>query len=587
MEAGVATRRGLWIALAVVLLIRIPFLNQAIQGDDHTYLAEAAHALIEPLHPAHTMYVYQGVPVDLRGHPHPPLDAWVLAGLIAIFGGVKEIPFHAAYIVFSLIAAWAMWSLARRFSPQPLWATLLFLAAPVFVINGTSLETDLPFVAFWLAAIALFVSGRIAASCLAMALATMTAYQAVLLTPILGVYVWLFHRRDRARWAAVVVPPVVVVEWQLFERVSTGALPAAVLTGYLGIYETLEKKLMSAAGLTIHFWFLIFPLLIPGALVLAWRKRRDRDTQFLLGWIAIFFGGALAIFFAGSARYLLPMVAPVALLASRLRARWLAIGFALQMALALGLAAANYQHWDAYRQFALSQRPLTASHRLWIDGEWGLRYYFEKDGGLPLLRTQRLRPDDVVVSAALGHSVEVRAPKVTIAAVEVRPSVPLRIFGLESHSGYSTVGQGFWPFGIGAGLVDRVRADRIVERHPTLEYLSTSAPEAAEQIAIGIDADHWMHKTAEVALKSPAEAKPLRVEFYISPAAAARRMTLRLDGREVASQSYPGPGAYVLASAPVRPAGPTAAVQLEVDRTFSPPGDLRDLGVVVTAVGFK
>ena len=73
-----------------------------------------------------------------------------------LFGDVKEIPFHAAYIVFSLIAVWAMWSLACRFSERPLWATLLFIAVPAFVVNGGSLEADLPFLAFWMASIALF-----------------------------------------------------------------------------------------------------------------------------------------------------------------------------------------------------------------------------------------------------------------------------------------------------------------------------------------------------------------------------------------------------------------------------------------------
>jgi len=38
----------------LVLLIRLPFLNQAIQGDDHIYLTEASHALIDPLHPDNT-----------------------------------------------------------------------------------------------------------------------------------------------------------------------------------------------------------------------------------------------------------------------------------------------------------------------------------------------------------------------------------------------------------------------------------------------------------------------------------------------------------------------------------------------------
>src|SRR5262245_51903478 len=141
MEAGIEKRgnRGLWAALAVVLLIRVPFLNQAIQGDEDTYLKEASHALVDPLHPARTTYIFRGEPVDLRGHSHPPLNAWILAGLIAVTGGVREIPFHTAYMMFSLIAAAAMWSLAKRFSPRPLWATLLFLAVPAFVVNGNSL----------------------------------------------------------------------------------------------------------------------------------------------------------------------------------------------------------------------------------------------------------------------------------------------------------------------------------------------------------------------------------------------------------------------------------------------------------------
>ena len=136
------------IIVAVVLLIRLPFLNQAIQGDDVYYLAGAEHAQIDPLHPKDVRYVFLGDPVDLRGFPHPPFNDWFLGLLLAIAGDVREVPFHAAYILFSLIAALAMWSLARRFSPHPLWATLLFLAVPAFVINGNSFESDLPFLAF-------------------------------------------------------------------------------------------------------------------------------------------------------------------------------------------------------------------------------------------------------------------------------------------------------------------------------------------------------------------------------------------------------------------------------------------------------
>ena len=63
----------LLLALAVVLLLRAAFLNQAIQGDDVYYLAGAEHAQIEPAHPNHVRYMYLGNLVDMRGHPHPPL----------------------------------------------------------------------------------------------------------------------------------------------------------------------------------------------------------------------------------------------------------------------------------------------------------------------------------------------------------------------------------------------------------------------------------------------------------------------------------------------------------------------------------
>ena len=150
-------RRQLILVALVVLALRLPFLNQAFQGDDILYLTEAAHAQIEPLHPKHTTYVFMGRDIDMRGQSHPPLNAWFLALLIAAGKGVSEIPFHAAYILFSLIAAFSALALARRFSPHPLLATLLFCATPAFVINGTSLEADLPFVALWLLSTALYI----------------------------------------------------------------------------------------------------------------------------------------------------------------------------------------------------------------------------------------------------------------------------------------------------------------------------------------------------------------------------------------------------------------------------------------------
>jgi hypothetical protein len=588
MEAGVGKRAPL-LLLGLVLLLRLPFLNQAVQGDDNIYLTEAAHAQIEPLHPSNTTYTFMGEQVDLRGHSHPPLNAWVLAGLIAIFGEVREPPFHAAYLAFSLLAMWGMWRLAKRFSPQPLWAALLFAAVPAFVINGNSLETDLPFLAFWVAAVALFVEGRLAWASAAMALAAMTAYQAVVLTPILALYCWLYLRNRRAAWLATLTPVLTVLLWQGFVRFSTGALPAAVLGGYFAKYgfQALGKKAASALMLGIHGWFLVFPALVPAAAAQAWRKRRDPDTLFLLGWIGIFFTGAVAIFFAGSARYLLPVAAPVALLASRLPRRWVAGGFAAQMALSVGLAVVNYQHWDACRAFAASLRPKTENQRVWVNAELGLRHYLGDAGALGLRKDQRLRPGDVVVSSQLEGSVAVNEPAGLLASMEIRPALPLRLIGLETRSGYSDVTRGFLPFGVEGGVIDRLRAVRIADRNPALEFVVPKDPGAASHVIVGIYPDGWMAGRGEVALKNPLEPRLLRATFYLPEQAPARSVKLFLDGREVASRTVPGAGTHTIeAPVPLRGSGAVAVVALEVDRTYFVPPDRRELGVVLTGIGF-
>ena len=144
--------------------------------------------------------MFSGDMVDMRGHSHGPGNPWILAILLAAMGDVREAPFHLAYTLFSIVAALAMWSLARRFCERPFAATLLFIAVPAFVVNGNSFEADLPFLAFWMASVALFVKAvdedsiaALAGSAIAGAFAGLTAYQAVLLTPVLAVY--LFQRR--------------------------------------------------------------------------------------------------------------------------------------------------------------------------------------------------------------------------------------------------------------------------------------------------------------------------------------------------------------------------------------------------------
>ncbi len=616
--------------IALVILLRLPFLNQAIQGDDVYYLYGAQHAQIDPLHPLNTRYMFQGEMVDMRGHSHGPVNAWILGILLAAVGDVREVPFHLSYILFSIIAALAMLSLARRFCERPITATLLFLAVPAFVVNGNSFEADLPFLAFWMASIALFVKAvdddsmlALAGSAIAGALAGLTAYQAVLLTPVLAVYVFRQRRTWYPAWIVILAAPLAIAAWQLWEWSTRGALPAAVLLGYMGRFETKTNVLRSGAALVVHSAWIVSPLLVIaafwpkhrwrlllaaaatlaaalydvnplfwlsigcGVLVLTWLIKEAPHRDFLAAWAVIFFVGALLIFFAGSARYLLPIAAPVAILAARTSApRWLYAGFALQMILSLALATANYQHWDGYRQFAKTLAPTAAEHRVWVDAEWGLRYYLESEGALPLLRDQVVQPGETIASAALSHSATVNAARAQVSAADIAPSVPLRLISLSHRSAYSSAAGGLLPFEISRGPADRVRADTVVDRKPVLSYFDPKDPQAPAHILSGLFPDGWMSERASVLLKTAEKGSSVEVVFFIPLNAPARHVQLLVDGELLAGETFPGPGRYKLA-APLHLSNPTATVTVAVDKTFSAPGDRRHLGIVITGLGFR
>ncbi len=510
----------------------------------------------------------------------------------------------------------------------PLAATLLFLATPSFVVNGNSLEADLPFLAFWLASIALFVHGRLALSVLAMVLAALAAYQAVVMIPILWVYLWLHRREWRAGWIVSLTPAVTLLAWQAFEHASTGELPAAVLAGFFQTYglQSIERKLANAAALTAHLGWLVFPLLALVAfrsrwlLVIAagaaaafldphplfWLSFAGgisllacrAGPAFLRGWILLFFAAALVLFFAGSARYLLPIAAPVALLASvRLAQRpaWLYAAFGVQLLVGLSLAVVNYQHWDGYRQFARSLAREAATRRVWINGEWGLRYYLESEGGLPLLRGQAVQPGDIVVWSRLAYPVPFTTGGGALAPLrerEIRAALPFRLIALGARSAYSTASFGLRPFDLVRGPIDVVRADAVIERPPALEYLPMNAPEAEQQIVSGIyqleeKRFRWMGARGTVLLKRPAQPAPLHVVLYIPDQAPARRVSVTIDGAPAVTQTFAGPGAHTLIGPPVTVAGPSATVTITVDKTFSVPGDHRELGVILSEVGFR
>jgi hypothetical protein len=635
--------RSLILCLLFTLVLRVAFLNQAIQGDDVYYLAGAEHAQVDPLHPHHARYAFEGRMVDMRGHPHPPLNSWILAGLLAIFGDVYEVWFHAVYALFSLLAVGAAWWMARRFHAPPISA-LLVAVMPAFVISGTSLEADLPLLAFLMCGMALFVRGvdkdsgiTIAASASALVLASMTGYQAILVTPILAPYLWFKANRRWRNWLVASVPVLTIAAWQLYERITSGRVPLAVLHGYTSQYgfEAATVKLRSALALTVHAGWIVFPALalaafwpcrrvVLGALLvvsaclaildyspLFWvsfgiglmvlsrcaslLRSRDADERFLAVWVVVFFAGALAGAFAGSERYLLPIAAPVAILAGRFlaaRPRWLMAGFAAQCCVSVALALVNYQHWNGYRQFVARHRDEIQSHRTWIASEWGLRFYAESEGALPMLIGTRVQDGDLVLSSALsGGALASRGDLIPVDEHAIVPTLPLRLIGLHARSGFSTASEGLREFDITAGPVDIVRLQRVMERQPTAAWLPMNSPAAAYQIvegAYGLENNSWRWVSATSAFRLHTPPNPARfaAQLFVPPQVTPCTVTVSVNGSVIATAKYPASGRYELSGSIAGALPESVTATLTADRTFRAPHDARDLGLVLIAIGF-
>jgi hypothetical protein len=212
---------------------------------------------------------------------------------------------------------------------------------------------------------------------------------------------------------------------------------------------------------------------------------------------------------------------------------------------------------------------------------------------LPVLRGQGARPGDLILTSELA-SVPMTTGGGTRAGVarrEIRPSLPLRLYALGSPSAWSS-GTGYRPFDIAGSTVDILRAESVVESEPTLSYLPMNAPEAEIQVVSGVhqledNAWRWTTGRILVLLKAPPDAQPLEATFRIVDQSAGTRVTLSLDGTEVAEGSYPTAGLYTLRSMPVKAAGGTASVALVIEKTFRVPGDHRELGAILTAIGFR
>lgn len=384
LESAPTSRTGRELGLLVVLTLalHLPFVGQAFHLDDVQYLDIARNVPHNPLFPLDLPYVFEGQQVTLWGHTHPPLNGYVLAALLWLGGDPpSEVFLHSVYLFFPLLVTVAFYFLARRFVAHPLLATALLACVPVLVVSAHTLMTDVPLLALWLCATALFVYGvdegnpRLeVAALLPMTAAVFYAYQGLALFPLLAFYAFQRGRLGKRLLLLLTLPVLLLIAWQLAGYAYKGSFYAGTMLGYLDqmrVWKATTKLRTAISSLTylggalllFPFLFLAFARLWRGLAALialalglllaltrfagygsaqktffvlcfaggllttlwifhrlavkALGQDKDRDSVFLSLWFLGVLFYCIVIFFSGSARYLLPAAPPLILLLVR------------------------------------------------------------------------------------------------------------------------------------------------------------------------------------------------------------------------------------------------------------------------------
>ncbi len=469
---------------------------------------------------------------DAASHSHLPLTSYYLAAVHWIGGGDIEWLDHLAFLVFPLLAAFATYDLARHFVERRLAAALLVLVSPAFLVLGHTLMPDVPMLAFWTLAMSRFLNvlsgeGRrsdwavMVLSLLAASFMSLLSVGLVLLM-VAGLALKRLQGEavPRGRWWLILAAPLLLwglwylraywhydrfvlvntvlhmnkrdaFDWALFGIkglsfvLNLGAVflcPLVLWYGFCGTLRTRVGLLIFFLSFVPFFTFvmgwhwihvLLFAIFFSSGLLVFWEfvllaRERDPATRILLLWFFGILATALLLFYAGSARYVLLALPPVAVVwVRRLERRvsdpyflrnlvW--AGVVLTGLYALLPAIADYRYASMYRETtrALIQKYERSDRRVWFTGEWGFRYYATQSGAHLLRRVDTgPRQGDIILKPYIA------SPWVTLFDGDqgcrlleqkiVEEPFPIRMLDYSAHAGFYSTGWGILPISWSTG----------------------------------------------------------------------------------------------------------------------------------------
>ncbi|MDA2935370.1 hypothetical protein MYX82_13685 [Acidobacteria bacterium AH-259-D05] len=530
----------------IVFAAILPFTSRAVYMDEHIFLLLARSAQTNWLFPSDTPALFFGRrAANFASHTHPPIGTYYLAGVYAILGEFREVPFRILYSLFPLMAVAGFYGLACRFTQIPVTATLLLAFSPAFFATSHTLMMDMPMLAFLLVGLTLYFksvdgrSGNLVPASLCFILAVGAGYTA--LVPVSCLFVWaVFTRRPKQELWAIAAIPLALFAWLAMMTVHFGYFPLtdtvmlfvsqaqspfrntlATLSfvggvsvfpwSFLLLADTKKKGWLVVAGLVIvtcltlflewpsfpyRLWFLFLAsngLVMLVVFTASWFRRLREETVPGHGFLVLWTWAVLIFFVVVAdminARYIL-MALPALYLVLFRKGAWPSVGLAIipTLLVSVTIATADYRFVNSYRTWVKSVVvPLQEQgFKVWGAAESGLRFYLEQRN-IETLGSHDLRPrgGDLIIRPArlfrYSLSSDLEPLLVHLNTQDLTDSFPIRTYNLSAGAGFHDSHIGLVPFNLSTAPHDRLE---IVQLSPLVGRLPQTVPANFESVAV-------------------------------------------------------------------------------------------------------
>ncbi len=255
---------------------------------------------------------------------------------------------------------------------------------------------------------------------------------------------------------------------------GTTLFPLVLILGffkkkYLGIYLILlvfSINLLSIIKVNYNIFDQLFFLLFvfTGLLVLFKLienviKNISMDNIFLFIWFIGILLINIIIYPFNAVRYILPLIPPFIVvfinqIEKRFKKRYIHKFFItaaiLTLFISIGISFADYEYAGNYKEFAMKLSNKYSGKNVWFTGEWGFRYYMEKNGYKYLLiNDNRPQKGDIVIIPEIPCPVVLTSFKKRmklIYTVTTEGKIPIRTMSFKANAGFYSSGFGLLPY---------------------------------------------------------------------------------------------------------------------------------------------